>query len=375
MAEEVHTPEHHPPPVTPHRRRGRFVRFVVVLFFSVLGPLAIGAGALYFYATGGRFVTTENAYVKADKIAISADVSGRVVAVQVFENQVVNKGALLFKLDTEPFKIKLKQEEARLAAARQTIAALKAEYREKLAERREVEGDVAFYKRRVERQRKLHGKGFASQSKLDDAEQELRAARNRISSINQALARVTARLGGNVDIDPATHPAVREVLSARDAVALDIRRAEVHAPSDGIVTNFGLEVGEYIVAGAPVFSLVGTEKVWVRANYKETDLTHVKVGQTATLSVDTYPDVTFQARVASIAPATGAEFALLPPQNASGNWVKVVQRLPVRLELMKTYEDAKLRAGMSVIVEIDTKHKRKLPRVVSQAMAWVNQRL
>lgn len=377
MAEQTETPA---PPSTPssapaHHRRGRLVRFMAVLFFSVLGPAAIGLGALYFYATGGRFVTTENAYVKADKIAVSADVSGRVVAVKVAENQEVRKGALLFRIDTEPFEIALARAAARLAAARQTIDALKAEYREKLAERREIEGDVAFYRRGVERQRQLYGKGFASQSKLDDAEQQLRAARNRISSINQSLARVTARLGGDIDIDPDSHPAVLEAISARDSVALNLRRAEVRAPADGIITNFGLEVGEYIEAGAPVFSLVGTGRVWVRANYKETDLTHVRVGQTATLTVDTYPDVTFQARVASIAPATGAEFALLPPQNASGNWVKVVQRLPVRLELVKTFDGAKLRAGMSVIVEIDTKYKRKLPGVMSQAMAWMNERL
>ncbi len=363
-----------PAEFTPRRGR-RVFRFLIVVFFSVLGPVAIALSAVYYYATGGRFASTENAYVKADKIAISSDVSGRVVAVKVAENQEIRTGDLLFRIDPEPFDIELSQAEARIATARQTIAALKAEYRQKVAERREIEGEVAFYKRRVERQRKLHGKGFASQSKLDDAEHELRAARDRIPAINQDLARVRARLGGDVGIDAAAHPTVREARSARDAVALQLRRTEVRAPTDGVITNFGLEVGEYIEAGAPIFSLVGTGQVWVRANYKETDLTYVRVGQMATLSVDTYPDVSFQARVASIAPATGAEFALLPPQNASGNWVKVVQRLPVRLELVKSYNGPPLRAGMSVIVEIDTGHKRKLPGVISQAMAWMNERL
>lgn len=359
----------------PTRARGRLTRLLAVSFFTVLGPVVIGVGALYFYATGGRFVSTENAYVKADKIAVSADVSGRVVAVKVAENQEIRKGTLLFRIDPEPFQIALKRADAHLAASRQTIAALKAEYRQRVAERHEVEGDVVYFRRRVERQRKLHDKGFASQSKLDEAEQELRAAKDRISAINQNLANVRARLGGDIDIAPEDHPTVREAQSARDAVALDLRRTEVHAPSDGVITNFGLEIGEYIEAGAPIFSLVGTGQVWVRANYKETDLTHVRVGQSATLRVDTFPDVTFLARVASIAPATGAEFALLPPQNASGNWVKVVQRLPVRLELIKSYEGPPLRAGMSVIVEIDTEHKRKLPGVVSQAMAWMDKRL
>ncbi|MBT6096431.1 MAG: HlyD family secretion protein [Rhodospirillaceae bacterium] len=362
------------PEYTPRRGR-RIFRFLIVMFFSVLGPVAIALGAVYFYATGGRFASTENAYVKADKIAVSSDVSGRVVAVKVAENQEIHKGDLLFRIDPEAFDIALSQAEARIASARQTIAALKAEYRQKVAERREAEGEVAFYKRRVERQRKLHGKGFASQSKLDDAEHELSAARDRIPAINQDLARVRARLGGDVGIDAAAHPTVREAQSARDAMALQLRRTEVRAPTDGVITNFGLEVGEYIEAGAPIFSLVGTGQVWVRANYKETDLTYVRVGQMATLSVDTYPDVSFQARVASISPATGAEFALLPPQNASGNWVKVVQRLPVRLELIKSYNGPPLRAGMSVVVEIDTGHKRKVPGVISQAMAWMDERL
>ncbi|MEK9752132.1 MAG: HlyD family secretion protein [Rhodospirillaceae bacterium] len=357
------------------RMRGSLKRFLAVSFFTVLGPATIGIGALYFYATGGRFVETENAYVKADKIAVSADVSGRVSEVKVAENQEVPKGTLLFRIDPEPFQITLKRAEAQLASARQNIAALKAEYRQKVAERHEVEGDVAYYRRAVERQRTLHTKGFASQSKLDEAEQQMRAAKDRISALNQNLASVQARLGGDVNIEPDAHPTVREALSLRAAAELDLRRTQIHAPTDGVVTNFGLEVGEYIQAGAPIFSLVGTGQVWVRANYKETDLTHVRVGQSATLKVDTYPDVTFQARVASIAPATGAEFALLPPQNASGNWVKVVQRLPVRLELIKSYDGPPLRAGMSVIVEIDTQHKRKLPGLVSQAMAWMDGRL
>jgi membrane fusion protein (multidrug efflux system) len=357
------------------RFKGRYRRLAVLGFFTILGPAAIGIGALYFYATGGRFVSTENAYVKADKIAVSADVSGRVAEVKIAENQEVQKGMLLFRIDPEPFQITVRRAEAGLAAARQTIAALKAEYRQKLAERHVVEGDVAYYRRTVDRQRTLHGKGFASQSKLDEAEQQMRAAKDRISALNQNLASVQARLGGDVNIDPDAHPTVREAMTALAAAELDLRRTEVHAPTDGVITNFGLEVGEYIQAGAPIFSLVGTGQVWVSANYKETDLTHVRVGQTATLKVDTYPDVAFQARVASISPATGAEFALLPPQNASGNWVKVVQRLPVRLELIKSYDGPPLRAGMSVIVEIDTQHKRKLPGLVSQAMAWMDQRL
>ncbi|MDD9876207.1 MAG: HlyD family secretion protein [Magnetovibrio sp.] len=363
-----------PQPRPPMLGRG-LRKLLTVTLFSLVGPGVIGVGALYIYVTGGRIVSTENAYVKADKVAVSADVSGRVVNVGVAENQKVRAGTLLFRIDQEPFRIALKQADARLAAARQTIDALKAEYRQKIAEHKLAEGDIKYYRLGVDRQRKLNAKGFASQSKLDDAEQNLRAARDRVAAIVQDIGRVRARLGGRVDIKADTHPTVLEALAERAAAELDLRRTDILAPSAGIVTNFGLEVGEYIEEGKPVFSLVGTEGVWVRANYKETELTHVRIGQPAKLRVDTYPDREIEAVVASIAPATGAEFALLPPQNASGNWVKVVQRLPVRLEITDTGEIPDLRAGMSVIVEIDTGHKRKVPGFLATAFSWMNERL
>lgn len=353
----------------------RLRRVVTVTLFSLVGPAAIGAGALYVYATGGRIVSTENAYVKADKIAISADISGRVVSVNASENQTVRKGDVLFHLDGEPFRIARRRAEARLAASRQTIAALKAEYRQKIAEHTLAKGDIDYYQRGVDRQRQLHGKGFASQSKLDDAEQNLRAARDRLAAVVQDMARVRARLGGRIDIQADEHPAVREAIAALDEAELDLKRTAVIAPSRGVITNFGLEAGEYIEEGKPIFSLVGTENVWIRANFKETELTNVRVGQPAELRIDTYPDRMIEAVVASISPATGAEFALLPPQNASGNWVKVVQRLPVRLEITETDAMPRLRAGMSVIVEIDTGRRRQLPRFLSGAFAWMNDRL
>ena len=353
----------------------RLRRVVTVTLFSLVGPVAIGAGALYVYATGGRNVSTENAYVKADKIAISADISGRVVRVNAAANQTVRAGDVLFRLNEEPFRIAKHRAEAKLEAARQTIAALKAEYRQKIAEHKLAKGDIGYYQRGVDRQRKLHGKGFASQSKLDDAEQNLRAARDRLAAIAQDIARVRARLGGRIDITADDHPTVQEALAVLDEANLNLKRTAVVAPSRGIITNFGLEVGEYIEEGKPIFSLVGTDNVWISANYKETALTNVRVGQPAELRVDTYPDRVIEAVVASISPATGAEFALLPPQNASGNWVKVVQRLPVRLEIVDTREMPRLRAGMSVIVDIDTGHKRQLLPFLSDAFTWMNDRL
>ena len=347
-------------------------KFLFFIPIFVVGAAAAFFGSIYLYVNSGRFVSTENAYVKADKITVSAGISGRVVAVDISDNEEIKSGDTLFRISREAINIALKRADARLASAKHTIVALKAEYRQKVAERNEVEGDLRFHTRRAIRQRKLFRKGFSSQRELDDAEQELRASKGRISAINQNLAQIQARLGGNIRIKPNDHPAVQEALAAREAVMFDLRRADVRSPVDGIVTNFGLQVGEYIQAGAPVFSIVGNKGIWVEANYKETDLTNVRVGQKAKLNIDTYPDVTFHARVVSIAPATGAEFALLPPQNASGNWVKVVQRLPVRVELLKDYKGPPVRVGMSVSVEIDTDFKRELPRIFSQAMAWVN---
>ena len=371
MAEEAPVLDENKQAIGSSVKRG-FRRVVTVTLFSLVGPVAIGAGALYIYATGGRNVSTENAYVKADKIAISADISGRVVQVNTTANQTVRAGDVLFRLDEESFRIAKFRAEAKLEAARQTIAALKAEYRQKIAEHKLAKGDIGYYQRGVDRQRKLHWKGFASQSKLDDAEQNLRAARDRLATIAQDIDQVRARLGGRVDINADNHPTVQEAVAVLDEANLNLKRTAVIAPSRGIITNFGLEVGEYIEEGKPIFSLVGTDNFWVSANYKETELTNVRVGQPAELRVDTYPERVIQAVVASISPATGAEFALLPPQNASGNWVKVVQRLPVRLEIVDTRQMPRFRAGMSVIVDIDTGHKRQLPSFLSDAFNWMN---
>jgi len=354
--------------VAPASRSLRRVFGVALL--SIIGPLAATFVGLYIYSVGGRFVSTDNAYIKSEKIAVSADVSGRVVAVAIRENQRVEKDALLFRIDPEPFKITLQKADAQLMTAAQDIEALRAAHRQRLAELTLAEGDVHFYKRQYDRQQKLNTRGFASTTNLDTASRNLRNARDKLGTIRQDIAQASAKLGGDPDIPTAAHPAVREAQAARDQAALDLRRTEVRAATSGIITNFELQSGEYIRAGDVVFSLVGDAEVWVQANYKETDLTHVHVGQPASVRVDTYPGVKFTALVTSISPATGAEFALLPPQNATGNWVKVVQRLPVRLQFKNSGKGHPLRAGMSVVVEIDTGFQRELPGLAKTALNW-----
>lgn len=348
-------------------------RVLGLTLLSIIGPLAAAFAGFYIYFLGGRFVATDNAYIKSAKIAISADVSGRVVAVMVRENQLLKRGDLLFRIDPEPFSIALERTEARLIAARQEIEALRARHKQKLAELKLAQGDVEFYQRQFERQQKLNSRGFASGTNLDSANRNLRNAGDRVSAIMQDIAQARAKLGGDPDMATQAQPAVREAQAARNQAELDLKRTNVHAPVAGVVTNFELQPGEYIGAGNVVFSLVESGSVWVHANFKETDLTHVRVGQAATIRVDTYPDGLRGAVVASISPATGAEFSLLPPQNATGNWVKVVQRLPVRLHLDNPDDGPPLRAGMSVVVEIDTGHQRHLPNLARTALNWARE--
>ena len=340
------------------------------LLFTV-GPVAVAVAGAYAYATGGRYVSTENAYIKADKIVVSTDVSGRVAEVAVKDNDVVTSGQLLFRLDDETFRIALVRAQADLAAAKHDIEAMRALHRQKTAEMKIAEEDAAYFLSAFERSEKLSRKGIVSRAKFDEVRRNLTTARQRLVVLSQGIARVVANLGGAPALPIDKHPRVLAASAARDRAALDLRRTSARAPTAAVVTNMHLQVGEYVEAGMPVFSLVGTKAVWVEANLKETALTHVRVGQKAEVSVDAYPDRTWSAVVDGINPATGAEFALLPPQNSSGNWVKVVQRLPVRLEIKTAPGDPPLRAGMSVVVEIDTGHERVLPGVVASALAWV----
>ena len=349
------------------RATGFFVR--VLLMVAV--PAVMAIGGMYYYIVGGRYVSTENAYIKADKIVISTDVSERVVHVAVDENEVVEEGQLLFRLDDEPFQITVAQARARIADAIQEIEALRAEFQQKEAELEIAQNDVDFYQREFKRQEELSTKGFASQSKFDRAQRDLLTSRKRIVAIRQEMARVRASLGGDPNAPATRSPRVKEAMAFLDEAALDLRRTEIRAPAAGIITNFELQVGEHVEEGKPVFSVVSTDPFWIEANLRETDLTHVRVGQSATIRVDAYPERAWNAAVSSISPATGAEFAVLPPQNASGNWVKVIQRIPVRLQLTGTRDGPPLRAGMSVEVEIDTEHERTLPGVVATALAWV----
>jgi len=329
----------------------------------VLPLLAIIAG-LYLYFSGGRYVTTENAYVRANIIAISADVDGRVVAVNVSDNDRVSRNAELFRLDPQPFALKVLEAEAEMRVAGADFESLRAEYREAVASIDQARQQVSFLKRQLERQDALIESGVVSAEKRDEAQHELKIAQQRIALLTQRARGALANLGGNSDITAENHPAYQRAQSRLNLARTQQQKTIVYAPDNGVVSNVRLQAGEYVRQGDPVFSLIDTSKLWVEANLKETQLTHLREGQRATLTIDAYPDIEWDAVVSRIAPATGAEFSLLPPQNATGNWVKVVQRVPVVLQLAETQNTALLRAGMTVSASIDTQRSRSLPKLL-----------
>jgi len=349
--------------MTRHRRR---VLRTLLLFVVPVAALAAGA---YAYSLGGRYVSTDNAYVRADVVAISAEIDGRVARVLVNDNQYVAAGQLLFEIDPEPFQIELAATTAELATIGQEIESLRAEYRESVAEIGAANERIRYLKLEAERQRELSSKGHGSRASLEAAEHELEIARQRVKSLRQRKLMVIADLGGNSDLPQDQHPRYMRGQAMHQRAALDLARTLIHAPVSGYLGNITLEAGEQVEAGESLFPLVAVGDPWVEANMKEVHLTYVEVGQPATIEIDSYPDHVWTAVVESISPATGAEFALLPAQNATGNWVKVVQRVPVKLHLSLPPGMPPLRAGMTAMVDIDTGRESRLDGFIRRVKA------
>jgi membrane fusion protein, multidrug efflux system len=332
------------------------------------GPVLVLAIAAWFYVTGGRHQETEDAYVQAARVAVSGNVAGRVVELAVHDNQRVQAGDLLYRVDDAPLRIAVESAEARLAGARLEVEALKANYRQMRSEVASAREALRFQQSEAARQKRLLASNIASQSAVDRAMHALDDARGALASAEQRANAVLAQLGGEADIAPERHPSVRQAQAALDAAKLDLSYATVSAPMDGVVTRVErLQVGNYVAAHAPVFALVATHDVWIEANFKEDQLAHMQPGQEATIRIDSQPGRVFRGRVASVSPGTGSQFSLLPPENATGNWVKVVQRVPVRIEFAEDETAARdaslaLHAGLSATVEVDTRWQRHLFR-------------
>ena len=317
-------------------------------------PLLLIAAGLYFYLTSGRYQSTDDAYVRAAQVQISADVSGRVSEVDVHDNQRVRRGQVLFHLDDRAFRIAVQAAQARLAGARLTIESLKAKYHESRAARHSASSELAYARNEYHRQSRLLAIGVASQSQVDRARLALQQARAGVTAARQRIMSVLARLGGNPDLPVDAHPRVERALAALNRAKLNLSYTTVRAPTDGIVTGVQhLRTGGYLPKATPAFVLVSMHDVWVQADFKENQLAGIRPGERATVDIDAYPGRTFHAVVASITPGTGAQFAILPPQNATGNWVKVVQRLGVRLRLKSPLPA--VRSGLSATVTVDTR--------------------
>ncbi len=348
---------------------GRVTVFVTRLFLIVFGPLVVGCIGAYFYAIGGRIITTDNAYVKSDKILVSSEISGPLTEVSVSENLPVVQGQILIRIDQTPFRIAVVRAEARLDAVHREIEAARAHLREEMAVQKAAEKKVEYLGRELERREELQKRGVTSDSALDSARHEYEFARQSVKQSVEKIGQIMAYLGGDIDVDLTKHPDYMSAYAEREQALFEISRTIIKASTNGVVTNIGLQPGEYVSAGEPLFGIVASDEVWVDANLKETKLTNVKVGQTATIRIDAYPKISWRALVASIGAATGAEFSVLPPQNATGNWVKVVQRVPVRLMILDYMGDPPLRAGMSAVVSIDTEQQREVPEFVRRALA------
>ena len=329
------------------------------VFLIVIPLLAICVG-LYLYAAGGRYVSTDNAYVKANVIIISPEVSGRVTSVLVRDNQPVEADDVLLQLDSSPLEIILSRARAQMAVIRTELESLRADYGETVVQAQQAEDKVTYLDKRYKRQQKLLKQGLSSEEKHDEAKHDLQVARREVQIIQQRVQRVLAQLGGSEKLPVDQHPRYLTAQTTYDQAVVDLKATTIRAPASGIVSNMKLQVGEYALAGKPIFSLIENQPIWIEANLKETQLTHILPGQQATIVADAYPDKTWESVVSSIAPATGAEFSILPPQNASGNWVKVVQRIPIKLVITDQANGPQLRAGMTVSVRIDTRRKREL---------------
>jgi membrane fusion protein, multidrug efflux system len=352
--------------LAPHFSRRHWGRWALFLLL----PLVLIAGG-YWYVTGGQVMSTDDAYVEADKVGISTDVSGIVKEIKVAENQRVEAGEVLFRLDDLPFVLALKRADAQADIVRNDLNALKANYRDLQAQIKQAQDDIDYYDREFRRQQDLVSKNIASQATFDTARRNLQNARQKLASLNAQLAAVAANLGGGPNIPVEQHPRYLDAVAQRDEAARQLNHSVVRAPFAGIVTNVpSLAPGKYLLASTTAFYLVATADVWVTANPKETELTYVRPGQRVTVTVDTYPNAEWHGTVESISPAAAQEFSLLPAQNTSGNWVKVVQRIPMRVRV--DTGDANmppLRAGMSVETEVDTGHPRGLPRFVATLFA------
>lgn len=331
------------------------------IMLMALVPVAMLAGGVIYWVGSGRYEETENASFRQAHIAIAAEVSGRVIASRVRDNETVRAGQELFRIDPETYRIALAQADAALAQARLNVEQLRAAYKQALAQQKAAQDEADYLDVELKRQIGLAQKGVTTETATQDARHDLTKAQDQLLSARQAVESARAAIAGDPELPTDKHPNVMAALAAREKAAYNLGLTTVSAPADGIVYQASsFKPGQFVAAGATQFTLVETGDNWIEANFKESQLTHIKAGQSAEVTIDTYPGRKLEARVTAIGAGTGAEFSLLPAQNATGNWVKVTQRIPVWLKLEEGANDLTLRTGMSASVSVDTNFRRKL---------------
>jgi membrane fusion protein (multidrug efflux system) len=351
------------PPSPPADSRRRLLRILL----TVGGVLIVAIGSLATWLHGGRYASTDDAYVQAAKLVVSTDVSGLVSTVDVREGQAVAAGDVLFRLDPRQFQIALDNAKAQLAETALTIESMKEDYKRMLSDIEAQQAQVSLDQVTYERFATLVRTDSASRAQYDQARFTLAADQGKLQSLKQQAQVQLAKLAGNPDIAVTDHPQYQQVKSQVDEAQRQLDHSIVRAPFAGIATQVdALQPGTYLVSqtaaltSAGAIGLVSSDRVWIDAFMKETDLTYAKAGDPVEISVDTYPGRTWSGTVESLSPASASQFSILPAQNASGNWVKVVQRIPVRISVQHKPGDPVLRSGMSVTVDIDTGHRRSL---------------
>ena len=350
-------------------RRYRRTLLLVVL------PLAALLAGVIFYLNGGRYVSTDDAYVGAQKVLITPDISGRIEKVVVREGQRVNEGDVLFEIDPVPFQLAVDQAKATLAQARTSYENLTANIKIYGQMNDLMQQSADLKQRDVDRKAALAKSSFGSQLDLDNASNSLVTVRAEMAFVQQQLSSAKTQLLGDPNLPLEQFPPYAQAKAALAQAERNLDHTVMRAPMAGIATQVDqIQLGRFVIAGTPVFSVIDTSKPWVDANLKESDFTYVATGQPVSIEVDAFPDHVFKGTIGSLSPGTGAQFAILPPQNATGNFVKVVQRVPVRIYFDSHDKDVqKLKAGMSAYTTIDTGHRRSLAALLGLSSAHAKQ--
>ena len=353
-------------PAAPTKRRGGASRLVLL----VIVPALAVAGGFYWWLSSGRYVSTDNAYIGADKVLITPQVTGAIIHIDVVEGQRVKAGDKLFEIDSEPYRIALAMAKGRLEAAKNQYGNLQLSFKANSDQVKMSEDAVRVRQADFDRKSQLVKSGAGTQNDRDTSNAALIQAQQILAYMLQQQQSAVVQLGGKPDAPLEEFPPYMEAKAQLEDAERNLRNTDVLAPIPGVATQVPqIQLGRVTPAGTPVFSIVNDRDLWIDANPKESDLTYVRRGLPVAISVDTFPGRTWRGKVGSIAPATGAQFAILPPQNASGNWVKVVQRVPLRVEFDADQDTSDLRAGMSTVIDIDTGRQRTLSGVWADVVA------